>query len=827
MEWGREIRSASQKQRYHALQRVFTGGDSVSSFYPSPEVGRVTRDTSMPCQPEWYLRRPLFWWALTAVGGSFAAAAPVGAWFWPALLAVAFTMAALRRWYLVALTLAALVFGLAASHSLTGSRNSALHDGDPQTLRGVVTERRTSGITLLQAEWRRSPSGWAPERGRYTFFTEQPLAAGAELELSGTLEEPPPATNPGNPSRRLEDARAGVGFHIHLRAHGLTVTGRRPLPPGEAVGLQLRRAILEANRRTLEPRAAIIANDFLIGDSDPPDAALGQQVQEQFRDAGTIHLLVVSGTQVTLVLAAFIWLGWRFYRIRHAMWLLGLAALAVFYLTTNGAASVTRAAVMGIVCMGGLALSREPDGENCLGIAALILLALQPLAAFDLGAQLSFVALWALLRLSPALEQALRPASTENPAAEIRHTPALRMRSGAAALASATVAAHLGVAPLLAYHFQRGNWGGLLANLVMLPLAGLFTYLAALHALLAQLGWAILAFPVNSLAAVLHQCAAYFARPPLGSADVFPPPLWLVLLCLALLAVPSAHATSRGLAFATVAAVAALLALSERAPAAPPADPVFRAIDVGQGDALLLEDPTGTHILVDAGPPAQGRVLVRTLRALRVGVLDAVLVSHPHADHIGGLTTLLPAIPVRTLIHNVESGPPDWEKVLHLARRWGVPELHAAAGERFDRGASHLLFLGPSRAHGQSSHERNEESLVTAWQCAGRQVLLTGDTEKQAEGELLSWGSGLQSDILKVAHHGSRSATDMPLLELVRPRGALISCGRHNRFGHPTRETLEHLRSAGVPVYRTDRDGMVTFRLGPRHVDVEIFATGN
>lgn len=558
--------------------------------------------------------------------------------------------------------------------------------------------------------------------------------------------------------------------------------------------------MLQRNRETLSPAGALIANSFLLGEEESPDAELSKSISEAFRDSGTIHLLVVSGTQVSLVMGLFLWLGWRVWPWRFLFWGLGAGAVGGFWLLTDGSASVSRAALMGAVVVLGLALNREPDGENCLGIAALALLAGSRFAVFDIGAQLSFGAVWGLLRLTPPLYRAFGPA-------EGAGLSGLRpLHAGLAALAAASLAAHLATAPILAFHFQRVSWSGLLANLPMTALAGLFTYAALAHSALPVWG-----FPVEYGASSFTGWAGFFSQPPFGAREVFPFPVWLLPVYYAALALPGLAPRSRLAPGALALGLGAALFLCERMPTAPPPRATLRAIDVGQGDAMLLQSPGGAHILVDAGKAEVTRSapsLVRALRGLRVPSLDAVVVSHADSDHTGGLPRLLEHVPVRLLVQNVDPDPEEaelWERVLRTAARHRIPTHAPVAGDRLRIRDSTLLFLGPLRAT-----RGNEASLVFRWDAAGTRFLLTGDAGHPSEREMLDWGAELRSDVLKVGHHGSDGSTGAEWLRAVQPRLAVLSCGRDNRFGHPAPRLLERLEAVAVPIARTDHSGMVT-----------------
>lgn len=770
----------------------------------------------------WFARRPCFWGAVIALLAVWATdrfSIPASAWAGVAL-AGCLTLPTRLRVMGAVLAVAAL-FGSLCGTVRQPPGSPALRDYAPITLRGEVVallpgagERRR---IIVRARERRTRDGWVADRSRYGVTLAEPAVTGELAELSGRVEVPLPPTDPGGYDARHAWLQHGVLYVVRLRPSGYRVIGKVPPSPWRHWASAARDRVWQANRRTLSPEAAHIANSFLLGDGETPDPDLAGEVEESFRGSGTLHLLVVSGTQVGLVLWAFLWLAGRCWPGRYLFWLLGLGALAFFHAATSGDPSISRAAIVGCLVVGALACGRRVDGENCLGAAALILLLLNPFTLWNVGAQLSFAAVWSLIRVAPALESALLPAELEPAATVVR-----RLRISATRLLAGCVAAHLATAPLLAYHFHTASWSAVPANLCVALLASSFMFVALAHALLAQFGLLLLAPLAEGNARALHGWAGFFATPPLGMGSIYPPPGWLLPIYVVLLLLVSGGRKHREVVAGAACLLLATLFLSERLPAAAPAAPTVCALDIGQGDAVLLQGADGSNVLVDTGPPASGKTLVRALRALRLPALDALLISHAHLDHVGGFPELAEAFPPAQVLYDAGiAGAEEWRTVRATAEHLGIRLVPAAAGDRFHLRQSLLTILGPAPDDPRSS--ANEESLVARWDSGGARVLLTGDIGIGSEQRLLRWGPELRAELLKVGHHGSNGSTSPELLQAVQPRLAVLSCGRHNRFGHPGAAALARLREAGVPLLRTDEAGMVTIRLPARGPEVTTF----
>jgi competence protein ComEC len=240
-------------------------------------------------------------------------------------------------------------------------------------------------------------------------------------------------------------------------------------------------------------------------------------------------------------------------------------------------------------------------------------------------------------------------------------------------------------------------------------------------------------------------------------------------------------------------------------------------IDVGQGDAIALRSPRGRWLLVDAGPVSRrfdaGRsIVVPFLLRRQAGTLAAVLLSHPHLDHFGGLPAIARQIPVAAVLDPALPVPgADYDSLLALARRDRLKWLHARTGTRMTIDGVHIEFLAPDAVVLDASADANDFSAVFRVSYGDFSALFTGDLPAGAELRLIEqFGDRLDVDLLKVGHHGSGGSSTSELLLATSPRVALVSAGRRNRYGHPHPAALERLELAGARVFRTDRDGTVS-----------------
>jgi beta-lactamase superfamily II metal-dependent hydrolase len=243
------------------------------------------------------------------------------------------------------------------------------------------------------------------------------------------------------------------------------------------------------------------------------------------------------------------------------------------------------------------------------------------------------------------------------------------------------------------------------------------------------------------------------------------------------------------------------------------------ALDIGQGDSLLIVSPTGKSVLVDTGNPGNQSIVLNALvEEIGARRIDLFIASHPHNDHIGSAASVIRSSTVASVLDSGFSHTTAaYENYLRAVRRSGARFTEASPGQTFDIGGGAVItVLAPIRPYFKQSELReganpqNANSVVVRLDYNNFSMLFTGDAEAETEARMIANGANLRAKVLKVGHHGSRYASSREFLEAVRPEAAIISVGRGNNYGHPTRATLNRLRNVGATIYRTDRQGEIT-----------------
>lgn len=512
----------------------------------------------------------------------------------------------------------------------------------------------------------------------------------------------------------------------------------------------------------------------------------------RYRRGGLYHLLVVSGLHVVLAAGLAMWL-LRALRVRGKRRdVLLLVAIFLFVLIGGANAPAVRAGLVFGIHRAARIMERPIGALQATGLSALILFAAAPAQIFSIGTILTFAAVCGIALFT----------------APIRRLLPERPRSAFSGIAAA-VAAEIGTAPILLWRFNLVAAGAWLTAPVCVPLTGGLIALGGV--LLALYGLGLPPGPVPNLFAFGSRALEWLADRASGVAFLrtTPPLLPIVLISGLTWLGALAPRRLRRVALAAAAVMFVVLALMP-GPTGPERGFSLEALDVGQGDSLLLR--WNRHaVLIDGGGPFDleardfGRTrLVPKLLDRGVTRLDAVLLTHPHPDHALGLFSVLEELPVRAFWHS--DGEDDsgfYRNLERLAAARGVPARALRVGERVRWSDASLAILHSGGVR-RKVDGINNQSVVALFERHGRRSLLTGDAGAPAEGELLRAGRPLTAEVLKIGHHGSRSSTTREFLDAVAPRAALISCGRENRFGHPAAETLRTLAARRVAVFRTD-----------------------
>jgi competence protein ComEC len=594
---------------------------------------------------------------------------------------------------------------------------------------------------------------------------------------------------------------------------------------------------------------------------------------EQFRNTGTYHALVISGTH-TAVLALFLMLVLRLCFVRREAALFVTAALLWLYALVTGWGSPC------VRCAAGFTLfaiasyfARERRILNILAAVAIAFLVLDPEQMFEASFQLTFLAVGFIgVFATPLLQRTSYPraralADLPDTGRDLHLAPAAaqfrvemrllaetlrvwtrlpertsclaigipaRILFYAFQLAVVSAIVQIGLALPMVVYFHRIGFSGVSANAIVVPL---MCAVIPVGFIAIFTGWGWVANAAGWLLAASHAAVSWHMQLE-PNWRIPTPPLWLgIAIGAGLILVALASRAGRLWFTAAAGVLAVLLALLLWHPFPPEIarhQLEMTVVDVGQGDSILLTFPDGKLMLVDGGGiPTFGRhtpsqmdigedVVSPYLWDRSIGHIDVMACTHAHADHIGGMPSLLANFHAKELWTGANSENPAWCALRDRARKDGVRIVALHRGQRFNYGGAELEVLAPSLDYVPKEAPHNNDSLAFRVTFGRHSFLLSGDIERQVEAELIAEGLVQKTDVLKVPHHGSKTSSTAAFLDLLHPAFAVMSAGFENSYGHPHAEVLERYEERQACVLRTDLDGLVTVRTDGRRLQMDM-----
>ena len=706
-------------------------------------------------------------------------------------------------------------------------------------------ERIRASVRLLSPEIYHDAGVWS----RTDYLLEEGITSSATVTISRV-------------------ARLGVapGSYLRCRLNGWQhdASNRLLALPAE---MQRVPAALRLTKEDTAMLAAMVAGDRTY---------LTQALRVGFERTGSFHMLVVSGFHLAIVAGCIFWVARRLRMPRVPATLITIAASFAYALFTGFALPVQRSLCVVTIYLLGRLVYRERNAMNTIGFAALCLLAVSPRSLFDSSLQMTLLAVVAIAGVAaPLLASSIHPYVTamrdlQLVAIDIKLEPRLAqfrvtMRMVAAKMQPAVnrfiawrffpwaalfvlrlvellviaLVVEFAMALPMAVYFHRITLFALPVNLFILPLLVVLMPLALLT-LLALLVWpAAAVVPAMGVAAALHigvGLVRHFGSLSLGDFRIATPLLWqsatfCILLGAAILLAHRSLTSSERWAGQWAARLAwvcllaaAVSGVLPRSIARPSGALLVQAIDVGQGDSLLLITPDGKTLLVDGGGfgggPRQStqdfdigeEVVSEALWSRGIRHLDAVALSHAHSDHMGGLPAVLRNFHPDELWVGNNPHSDAYDALISEAAELHVRLRSFRAGDAFAFGGTQINVLAPFSDYQPGPEASNNDSLVMHVAYGATSVMLEGDAEAPIENAMLA-EPDLQSTLLKVGHHGSTTSTQPEFLARVAPQWAVISSGVRNRYGHPREEVLQELETAQVRTYRTDINGASCFVL--------------
>jgi competence protein ComEC len=642
------------------------------------------------------------------------------------------------------------------------------------------------------------------------------------IKLPLKLERPPQAKNPGGFNYALYLHRYGIHWQSteSMLSQVQVITCQRTF----SAKIDKLRQTLQDRLEELYPEPfSGILKAMLIGEQQ----ALDMPTQEIFSTLGLIHVLSISGLHVSLFVAMLYFLLLLCGMTREKSALLIIVFLPFYAILTGGSSPVIRSVIMASMMLLAVILRKTSDSVSFLALAFLVQLIWNPYQLWEAGFQLSFL-------ITLGLVFYVEPLAHHIPVPWHRFRQAL----------SVMIVSQVLSFPIVAVYFYQYSWLSAPVNLIFVPIYSVVILPLSTISLLISflsIGWGkIFADFTSWIMSFIDNSLSWISSFPQSTYSLSPPSLWWVLCYLLLLwftfiTIVSDRRLVRQLRYVTLSVLVLMFGIVLHKGETPTT--LITMVDVGQGDALLVETAQGKVFLIDGGgtlPRGQekwqerrrafevGRdVLVPYLRFRGINHIDTMVMTHGDGDHIRGLRAVAKRLSVGQVLHSAAFPADDFEKnLLSSLEKKKVPIKLVRSGDAWQvEDGIQVKILHPDFS--VPSSNINNGSIVMLLSIYNTNILLTGDMEEEAEREVLAKYHFPSIQILKVAHHGSNTSTTDAWISHIKPHQALISAGLHNRYGHPKPEVLTRLRQAGARIWRTDQHGAILIRVWPDGYQIE------
>ncbi len=583
--------------------------------------------------------------------------------------------------------------------------------------------------------------------------------------------------------------------------------GQGDINPLIRFSLYLRDRIISMVDLSLPAEHAGLLKGLVIGER----SGLSEEVKQNFNDSGLTHILCVSGANVAYIAGACIFL-LGILRVGQPLSnLITMAVLVLFVLITGSSPPVVRAGIMGMMLLSAGIFQRKSDALNSISAACLAILLFNPLCIYDIGFQLSFAGTTGIVLFYKRLANffSFLPRVIND-------------------VMSVSLAAQLTVNPIVALYFNKISLIAIISNIVVVPVTGIVTIIGFVMSIAGQVS-----IFISQLLGGLNYFFLSFmlwvsevsSSLPFASIQVITPSLLFILFYYTVLYAllkyipfkkPGPHFPK--ISYIAAAAAVIFLLISYSLPR--PLEITF--LDIGQGDCTIIKTPSGKTCLIDGGgtyPGSMGNfdpgsTIIPFLLDNGSSSVDLAMLSHPHGDHIQGLISVVKTLRVKQLVMGPQFQPnADLDSLIKLCSQRKTKIYIVSKGDRLsiDGTEFQVLHPGDENLFGRDSI-LNNNSTVIRLVYRNTSILFTGDIETNAERHILGSISHLDSDILKVAHHGSKNSTSLDFLKAISPSVCIVSTGKNN-FGHPSPETINRIELSGSRLYRTDLDGGINIKV--------------
>lgn len=651
------------------------------------------------------------------------------------------------------------------------------------------------------------------------------LSYGDKIIVKGNFEEASTARNEGGFDYKQYLKTKKIYGIVTVDKKDVKVVNKNNANVIELLANKVRNSMKEKIEQNLTDATSGLLSGMLIGDK----SNLPKEIQEDFRNSSLSHILAISGMHVAYVMLGITFLISKMKFSKKVSKIITIVILLFFIILTGKTASVERACFMSVYAILASLLHKRANVLASLSISILIILIINPYSILDIGLQLSYGGTLGIVLIYPILKKGKK--SKKERAKENKFQKLIqKIKEKILDIIRITVSANLVIFPIILYQYNTMSFTFVISNLLISSIIGIIIILGFMSVFasyifmpLAKIMFFLTQILLNILAQTAHLCAklpfskVYFPTPKIYVILIYY--LFLIYIILAKRNIISVKKISKKIFIIFIIIVIILNLIVKVIPKAF----TISFIDVGQGDSMLISTPKGKRILVDGGGTRDSenfdvgrQTLIPYLLNKGITKLDYIVISHFDSDHATGVAQILGKIDVSSIILTRQLEENDiYRHILSIAKEKKIKLIYVKEGDVLKIGGIKISIIHPENKL-MINNPMNNNSIVCKVEYNSFSMLLTGDIEMEAEELILRKNINLKADVLKVAHHGSKTSTTGEFLKAINPKVALIGVGKNNNFGHPSNEVIQRLKENGTRIYRTDENGEISITVNKK-----------
>mgnify|MGYP004453575087 CR=1 FL=1 len=652
---------------------------------------------------------------------------------------------------------------------------------------------------------------------------EKLLSYGDKIIIKGNFEEASSARNEGGFDYKQYLKSKNVYGIISVDKKDIKLIKKNNVDVIDLLANKVSNSMKIKIEQNLSNETSKLLSGILIGNKNN----LQKEIQEDFRNSSLSHVLAISGMHVSYIMLGITFVINKMKFNKKISKIITIFILLFFIILTGKTASVTRACFMSSYIILASLFHKKAHVLASISISLLIILIINPYLILDIGLQLSYGGTIGIVLIYPILKKLKKKKEDKNSKfKKIIH----KVKEKILDIILITISANLVIFPIVLFHYNTISFTFIISNLLISPIIGIIIILGFISVFasyiispISKVMFLILQTFLNLLIKIAHFCAelpfskVYFPTPKIYVIIIYY--VFLIFIILERNKIIVIKKINKKIIIIFVIIIIILNLILNFIPKTF----TISFIDVGQGDSMLISTPKGKKILIDGGGSRDEesfnigkQTLIPYLLNKGITKLDYILISHFDSDHATGVAQILGKIDVSSIILTRQLEENDiYRHILSIAKEKKIKLIYVKEGDVLKIGGIKISIIHPENKL-MINNPMNNNSIVCKVEYNSFSMLLTGDIEMEAEELILRKNINLKADVLKVAHHGSKTSTTGEFLKAINPKVALIGVGKNNNFGHPSNEVIQRLKENGTRIYRTDENGEISITVNKK-----------